>query len=54
MFIYIFNNLYDLGVVAFVDYKIVNDRSGDCIIQQLLEMGAKVEKTFNLKVITLI
>ncbi|KAL4143649.1 hypothetical protein QTP88_005960 [Uroleucon formosanum] len=38
------------GVVAFVDYKIDNDRSGSSIIQCLIEMGAKVEKTFNQKV----
>lgn len=43
--------IYDLGVVAFVDYKIDNDRSGSSIIQCLIEMGAKVEKTFNQKVI---
>lgn len=42
--------IYDLGVVAFVDYKIDNDRSASSIIQCLIEMGAKVEKTFNQKV----
>jgi len=47
-----FNNLC-LGVVAFVDYKIDNDRSGSSIIQWLIDLGAKVEKTFNRKVITL-
>lgn len=40
-----------LGVVAFVDYKIDDDRSGTDIIQRLIKLGAKVEKTFNLKVI---
>jgi len=43
--------IYDLGVVAFVDYKIDNDRSASSIIECLIEMGAKVEKTFNQKVI---
>ncbi|XP_060877830.1 uncharacterized protein LOC132950410 isoform X2 [Metopolophium dirhodum] len=38
------------GIVAFVDYKIDNDRSPSSIIQCLIEMGAKVEKTFNQKV----
>lgn len=38
------------GVVAFVDYKIDNDRSGSGITQCLIDLGAKVEKTFNQKV----
>ncbi|XP_022174220.1 uncharacterized protein LOC111036501 [Myzus persicae] len=38
------------GVVAFVDYKIDNDRSPSSIIHRLIELGAKVEKTFNKKV----
>ncbi|XP_001949045.2 uncharacterized protein LOC100168837 [Acyrthosiphon pisum] len=38
------------GVVAFVDYKIDNDRRASSIIQCLIEMGAKIEKTFNQKV----
>jgi len=48
----IFLTPYDLGVVAFVDYKIDNDRSGSCITQCLINLGAKVEKSFNQKVIT--
>lgn len=45
---------YVLGVVAFVDYKIDYDRSGTGIKQCLIKLGAKVEKTFNLKVIAYI
>uniref|UniRef100_A0A2H8TMI7 Microcephalin n=1 Tax=Melanaphis sacchari TaxID=742174 RepID=A0A2H8TMI7_9HEMI len=38
------------GVVAFVDYKIDKDRSDSSITQCLIDLGAKVEKTFNQKV----
>ncbi|XP_050533488.1 microcephalin-like isoform X2 [Daktulosphaira vitifoliae] len=38
------------GVVAFVDYKIDNDRSGIGVKHRLTELGAKIEKTFNQKV----
>lgn len=48
--IIIFKNVYDLGVIAFVDYKIDNDRCDTSINQWLINLGAKVEKTFNLKV----
>jgi len=37
-------------VVAFIDYKIDNDRCDTSINQCLISMGAKVEKTFNRKV----
>lgn len=50
----IFENVYDLGVIAFVDYKMADD---DCVNptsnslkQKLIKLGAKVEKTFNRKV----
>ncbi|XP_060847460.1 uncharacterized protein LOC132927023 [Rhopalosiphum padi] len=38
------------GVVAFVDYKIDNERIDSCISSSLIKIGAKVEKTFNRKV----
>jgi len=44
---------YILGVFAFVDYKIDNDRSGSSLIQTLVKLGAQVEKTFNLRVINI-
>lgn len=50
----IFNNFCDLGAVIFVDYKFKGERADDCIVYELLRMGAKVGKTFNRKVITLI
>lgn len=40
----------NLGVVAFVAYKIVNDQSAFDIIDLLIMLGAKVEKTFSQKV----
>lgn len=47
-----FYNFFNLGVVAFVDYKTENDQSALDIIELLTMLGAKVEKTFNHKVIT--
>ncbi|XP_022180207.1 uncharacterized protein LOC111040580 [Myzus persicae] len=38
------------GVVAFIDYKVDNNRSNTSINQRLIDLGAKVEKTFNRKV----
>uniref|UniRef100_A0A2S2PST0 Microcephalin n=1 Tax=Schizaphis graminum TaxID=13262 RepID=A0A2S2PST0_SCHGA len=38
------------GVVAFVDYKIDNERCDSSIMYNLIKLGAKVEKTFNRKV----
>ncbi|XP_026819681.1 uncharacterized protein LOC113558423 [Rhopalosiphum maidis] len=38
------------GIVAFVDYKIDNERCDSSIIHNLIKLGAKVEKTFNRKV----
>lgn len=42
----------NLGVVAFVDYKIKNDQSFSDIVELLIMLGAQVENTFNQKVIT--
>lgn len=52
MYVCIFLYFNVLGVVAFVDYKLDNDRSGIGIIHLLGKLGAQVEKTFNRKVIT--
>lgn len=41
-----------LGVFTFVDYKVKNDHSGSGVKHRLNQLGAKVEKTFNKKVIT--
>ncbi|XP_003244772.1 microcephalin isoform X1 [Acyrthosiphon pisum] len=38
------------GVVAFIDYKIDNERCDSSFSERLINMGAKVEKTFNRKV----
>ncbi|XP_027851704.2 microcephalin-like [Aphis gossypii] len=38
------------GVVAFIDYKIDNDKCDSSIANHLINLGAKVEKTFNKKV----
>lgn len=38
------------GVVAFVDYKIDNERADSSISHRLVDLGAKVVKTFNQKV----
>jgi hypothetical protein len=46
------NTFCNLGVVAFMDYKIKNDQLVLDIIKLLIKLGAKVENTFNHKVIT--
>lgn len=38
---------------AFVDYKVDDDNSGKDIVFQLINLGAKIEKTFNRKVFIL-
>jgi len=50
LFLFYNNLFFDLGVVAFVDYKIDNERIDSCISSSLIKIGAKVEKTFNRKV----
>ena len=45
--------IYFLGVVAFVDYKVYNERCPS-LGDSLINLGAKVEKTFNRKVSVMI
>lgn len=43
----------DLGVLAFIDYKVNHGDSDRLSIKHFVEkLGGKSEKTFNLKVIT--
>lgn len=43
---------YDLGVIAFVDYKINGECCSKGIKKQLTKLGAQVEKKINQRVIT--